>query len=76
MATDIKSQKLKTLLTELTRFAFQIVIKQSPFKQKIAEASFELHDLMRDDKFKKELVFQLYNQLIRGKYEHYVVVLG
>jgi len=26
--------------------------------------------------FKKELVFHIYNQLIRAKYEHYVVVLG
>jgi len=31
---------------------------------------------MKIGKFKKELVFQVYNQLLRGKYEHYVVVLG
>lgn len=31
---------------------------------------------MKIGKFKKELVYQIYNQLLRAKYEHYVVVLG
>lgn len=72
----MKSQKLKTLITDLTRFAFQQVIKTPPYWSKIKEASFELSDLMKDNKFKKAFVSELYNQLIRAKYEHYVVVLG
>lgn len=40
------------------------------------EKSFEMSEFMKIEKFKKELVFQIYNQLIRAGKEHYVVVLG
>ncbi|CDW78550.1 UNKNOWN [Stylonychia lemnae] len=74
--SDIKSQKLKTLLTNLARFALQNVINLPDYKDKVQEKSFEVNDLMKIGKFKKELLFHIYNQLIRAKYEHYVVVLG
>ena len=57
VASDIKSQKLKTLMTNIARFALQNVINLPPYKDKVQEKSFELSELMKISHFKKELVF-------------------
>ena len=76
VGSDIKSQQLKTLLNNIVRFAFQNMINLPDYKDKVQDKTFEMAELIKISKFKKEFVFQLYNQLIRAGKEHYVVVLG
>ena len=74
--TDIKSKELHTLLINIMKFSYSQIINHPDYKEKVQQAHFELAELMKSSKFKKDLASHVYNQLIRGKLEHYVVVIG
>lgn len=48
-------------MTNIAKYALQNVINLPDYIDKVQDKSFELSDLMKNGKFKKELVFQIYN---------------
>lgn len=60
----------------MVKFSYSQLINQPTYKEKVMQPSFEISELMKSNKFKKDLALFIYNQLVRGKLEHYVVVIG
>lgn len=59
--SDIKSQSLKTLLTNLVKHAFSTLINDVQYRPLLEEQNKELSEIMKLSKFKKDLVWFLTN---------------
>lgn len=53
LASDIKSQQAKTLITNIVKFAFQNMINMPDYRDRVQDKSFEMAELMKMSQFKK-----------------------
>lgn len=47
LASDIKSQQAKTLITNIVKFAFQNMINMPNYRDRVQDKSFEMTELMK-----------------------------
>ena len=73
MATDMQKTNV-VFFEKLVKHAFSSLATKEPYLSIVKDKSYT--DVIKNQKFKEDFVQFIYNQLIKGGYEHYVVLIG
>jgi hypothetical protein len=79
VTSDIASKSTLKFVNDIVKHALSLAITTPEYKAQLESKGAnkkDLSELIRTSKFRKCLMFHLYNQLIRGNLEHYVCLIG